>query len=146
ISVERWRLTMRQEIKNVHLYSAASARGGWAQLTQAELGRVGQIIGREYQYLDRFAATIRGRAYKRDGRMLARAQLYAQAGRRTYHGTDERGELENGMTEERRIAEGTGPCVDCLEQEAEGWVPIGTLVPVGARECLSNCRCTIQYR
>jgi hypothetical protein len=145
ISVARWRLVMRREIKNVHLYSAAAARGGWAQLTQAELGRVGGIIGKEYRYLDNFARQLRNPRFPRDGRIVSRAMLYAQGGRKTYHLTDERVQLERGMKEEKNIQE-LNPCTECMEQTSRGWVRIGALVAVGDRLCLANCRCRMEYR
>lgn len=146
ISVERWRLDMRREIKNVHLYSAAAARGGWAELTQAELGRVGGIVGEQYAYLDRFARDLQAGRVRRDGRILSRVQMYAQAGRRTYHMTDARIHLEHGYTEERSIVHGGESCTGCLDEEARDWVPIGELIPVGARNCLSRCLCTVEYQ
>jgi hypothetical protein len=145
MSVDRWRTLNRREIKNIHLYSAAAARGGWAQLTQAELGRIGGIVAREYRYLDAFARQLRSPRFPRDGRVLSRAMLYAQAGRRTYHLTDERVQLERGMRQERNVQE-RNPCTECVEQTARGWVAIGSLVVIGDRLCLSNCRCRLEYR
>jgi hypothetical protein len=146
VSVERWRLEMRREIKNVHLYSAAAARGGWAEFTQAELGRVGYIVGDQYAYLDRFARDLQAGRVPRDGRILSRVQMYAQAGRRTYHVTDARIHLEHGYSEERNIVMAGEACTGCQDEEARDWVPIGELVPIGLRPCLSRCRCTVEYR
>lgn len=146
IGVDQWRNTMRREIKNVHLYSAASARGGWAQLSQAELGRVGGIVGRQYQYLDEFADGLKNGTIAKDGRILSRADMYAQAGRRTYHVTDERVHLERGYTEERNRLRPGENCSECISQTARGWVAIGELVAIGLRICLSRCKCYIEYR
>jgi hypothetical protein len=38
ISLMVWRQLMRDAISNLHLYSAAVVRGGWAQLTQSDWG------------------------------------------------------------------------------------------------------------
>jgi hypothetical protein len=146
ISVRRWELDMKREIKNIHLYSAASARGGWAELTQSELGRVGYIVGEQYGYLERFARDLRTGKIPRDGRVLGRADMYAQAGRRTYHVTDERLHLARGYKQERSFTTADESCSSCIAEQGRGFVPIGSLVPIGQRTCLARCKCYIEYK
>jgi hypothetical protein len=45
---------------------------------------------------------------------------------------------------ENHCKSGTRP--GCVEQTRLGWVPIGTLTPIGGRTCLSSCKCQIVYR
>jgi len=146
ITVTQWHTIMRREVKNVHLYSAAAAKGGWAQLTPQDLGYLGQRIRQELGYLDRFARQLRNPRFPRDGRVTARARMYAQAGRYTYHRVDRQVQLGIGMTHERNILSAGEACESCIEQADLEWVPIGTLVPVGNRQCLTNCRCDIAYK
>lgn len=141
-----WERLMREEIKNVHLYNAAAARGGWAQMTQADYGRVGQAVRRQYEYLERFGNQIASGRVVPDGRFMMRARSYAQAGRSTYHMTDRRVHRERGFTEERSLLGIADHCDECVSEEGRGWVRIGDITPIGSRQCLSRCRCSIEYR
>lgn len=146
LSIADWQLQMAREIKNAHLYSAAAAKGGWQNMTPADYGRAGQRIRAQYAFLNAFAAQVASGEQARDGRMVARAELYGQAGRNTYHLT-ERGEMEvRGMTEESSILHPADSCDECIAEAEAGWQPIGTLTPVGERVCLGRCRCTFDYR
>ena len=68
----------------------------------------------------------------------------------TGHGACEesvrRRETDAGMTEERRVTSDAENCDACLEAADRGWVPIGTLPPIGSLTCLANCLCHFEYR
>ncbi|HEY7195529.1 MAG TPA: hypothetical protein VH439_17430 [Gemmatimonadales bacterium] len=140
-----WALEMRALIKDVHLYSAAAAKGGWDALTPADFGRIGQLVKAQYQYLNRFAGQIAD-GLVLDGHFRQRVILYAEAGRGTYYTFTQDVMRDRGMTEEMNVLHPADHCVGCLAETARGWVPLGELVPVGARECLGRCKCTITYR
>lgn len=149
ITLEMWRDAMRQSIKNLHLFSAAAAKGGWAQLDRADAGRVGQLVRREYGYLERFAREIAGGTYDLDGRFLTRVELYQQAGRDTYHMIEQQVVRKSGKTEYRNKLNPADHCRgvgSCIEQTAKGWRKIGSLIPIGRRICLRRCRCEWEYR
>lgn len=146
IDLITWQVRMAREVKNVQLYSAAAAKGGWAQLSAADLGRVGQSVRAQLEYLNRFSREIRTKAQPLDGRFLARTRLYAQAGRTTYDRTQRAEMIVRGFDEERSLRAAGDSCLGCTAEAAKGWVAIGSIVPIGRRECLSNCRCVIQYR
>jgi len=146
ISLADWQTGMAREIKNVHLYSAAAARGGWAQMTPSDYTRAGQRIEAQFIYLRGFAEDIANGKQPLNGRALERAAMYSEAGRNTFHHV-ERQEMEvRGMTEERSILHAQDSCEGCLEQAEAEWQPIGEAVPVGERDCLTKCRCTMDYR
>lgn len=146
IDLASWQHEMRQVIKDTHLQVEALARGGWEQLTQADYGRVGAAVREQYQYLDKFTSAIAAENYKLDGRFITRAVMYAKSARPFFH--DEQRELleESGYTHERNVLHPAEHCQQCLDQSALGWVLIGTVVPIGDRQCLSNDRCTMRYR
>lgn len=146
ISVREWQTAMMADVKAVQLYGAASAKGGWAQLTQADFGRVGAHVKRQYEYLSRFAQQIASGEQPLDGVFLARADMYGQAGRAIHHETERREMEIRGMNQERNVLGVADHCVECLEETRRGWVPIGTLRPVGQRVCTTRCKCSIQYR
>jgi len=146
LTLAEWQVATASQLKAAHLASAAAARGGWAQMTQADYGRVGHRLRDEYAYLSRLAGQIADGTQALDGRLLTRLTLYAQGPRGTYHEQERAGMREAGYIEERNQLGGGESCDGCQAQTARGWVPIGSLTPVGARDCLSNCKCALQYR
>jgi hypothetical protein len=146
IDLVSWQVRMAREIKNVQLYSAAAAKGGWAQLTQADLGRVGQSVQAQLRYLNRFARQIQTGAQPLDGRMVERAKMYADSGRQLFDRTYRAEMIVRGYTHERSVRYAGDSCAGCVAEAAKGWVSIGSIVPVGQRQCLSRCRCTVSYR
>src|SRR4051812_2979918 len=74
MSVGEWHVAMRAELKALHLMSGALAKGGFAQLTQSDYGRIGNILKGQYQYLARFATQIAD-GLPLDGRALTRVGM-----------------------------------------------------------------------
>src|SRR5690606_41278005 len=63
-----------------------------------------------YSTLFRSARQLRNPRFPRDGRVTARARMYAQAGRYTYHRVDRQVQLGIGMTHERNILSAGEAC------------------------------------
>lgn len=146
ITIQWWQREMRTALKNAHIYSAAAARGGFAQMGNAEYGQVGQRLRQQYRYLDRFAREIE-EGLPLDGRFMSRTELYAQSGRATFHEHDAEVQADAGMEFERSIiSSGADNCQGCVDEAERGWVEIGSLRPIGTRDCLSRCLCTMEYR
>jgi hypothetical protein len=145
IDLTEWQGVMREEIKSTMLTAEALATGGRRQLTQAEYGRVGAAVRTQYRYLDGFTQAIRD-GLPLDGRFLNRAAMYARAARPFYHDEQVALLVETGYAEERNILHQAEHCGPCVDMSAIGWVAIGTLIPIGARDCLGNDRCTMRYR
>lgn len=148
LSLSEWQLLMEREIKNTHLANAAAAVGGWAQMTQADYGRVGNQVKAQYQYLRSFVQDIQ-KGLTLDGRFLNRVGLYIEAGRATFSLFEKLRNKARGMTEERNLLGAAEHCTgdgSCTQQTARGWVPIGELLPVGQRLCKVKCKCMIEYR
>lgn len=145
ISVDEWQMGMRQAVKETQLYGAASARGGWAQMSPADYGAVGRRVKDQYAYLDRFAADIRD-GLPLDGQFLSRARLYGSASRAAFE-TVQRDEMAlRGMTEERNLLHPAEHCELCITETERGWVQIGDLIPIGERTCGVADHCTTEYR
>jgi hypothetical protein len=152
VSRAEWAVRMRELVRSTHLMSAAAARGGWAQMTPEAYGQVGAAVREQYRYLDPFIAEVEA-GLPLDGKFTARSAMYAQAGRNTFHRAERAVMLDNGMTEEANVlavdATHCGPPEDpnsCPAQTRRGWVPIGNLLPVGSRTCVTGCRCVVSYR
>lgn len=148
-----WQMESMKLIKQSHLAGAAMEKGGWFNMSQNDFGRVGQIIRREYGYFNDLLAEITNGTQKLDGTLDNRMRLYGQAGRMTYHAFERVDRMAQGYDQERSILHARDHCTDadgprggCLEEAAKGWQPIGTMIPVGRRNCLSNDRCTVAFR
>lgn len=148
IGVDEWQLGMRQAVKDTQLYGAASARGGWAQMSPADYGAVGRRVKDQYAYLDRFAADIRA-GLPLDGQFLSRSRLYGSASRAAFEAVQRDKMALRGMTEERNLLHPAEHCTgpdSCVEQTDAGWVAIGSLLEIGGRICGMNDHCTMEYR
>lgn len=145
ISLDEFAVAMRREIKTVHLWNAAAARGGWGQMTPADFGRVGAIVRRQYGYFERFLRDVE-RGLPLDGRFAVRSRMYGESGTATFEHFHTLEAREHGAGEERNVLGAAEHCVGCLAQSARGWVPIGDLVPVGQRDCRSRCKCRKEFR
>lgn len=141
-----WQSQMMHEIKAGHLVAATLATGGWAQMDQSDFGFTGQRIRTQYVYLRSFAADVASGKQPWNGTIAARAELYAHASRQTHRAAVERVALKRDEELERNVLGIADHCAGCLAATAQGWVPVGTLPPPGTRNCLSRCRCWIEYR
>lgn len=146
ITVAQWQTRMAGEVKTMHVVAATVAHGGKAQMGASDYGWVGSEIKKQYAYLRGFAADIEsGRQMPTDA-LLARAELYAEAGRQTYEHMRARDHEATGYDQERNVLGPAEHCPDCLTASASGWVGIGHLTPPGARQCRVRCHCHIEYR
>jgi hypothetical protein len=147
MSIAEWQVATAKEIKSMHLASASLAKGGWAQMGPREFGKVGNTLRNEYGYLAKFAEQIKDGTQRLDGSLISRANLYAQGPRGTYHAIEARGMLDQGKAECRNVLGGSDHnCEGCLAETAKGWMQLGELTPIGDRQCLSNCRCSVEYK
>lgn len=145
ISLDAWRSEMRQSIKDVNIYSATLARGGWNQMDQVAWGRVGSLVKEDYGYLESWVTDIKAGALI-DGRANSRSGLYAASGRGTFHLVQAEEMVKSGIDEEKSVTHPAEHCQECLDEEDAGFRPIGEMIPIGARTCGPNCRCTVVYR
>jgi hypothetical protein len=152
LSLTAWNLEMRSRMKSAHLMALEMARGGRAQLTDADLGRVGRRLREQYGFLDRLTTGIRDGTVPNDGRLLSRVELYAEAARPTFERAREEEEALRGrdevlcdLDEAAEHCEGPGSCV---EQRDFGWMALDDprRVRIGQRLCRNRCRCRDVFR
>ncbi len=144
-SLDEWQTVMREEIKRTQIAAELLARGGRAQMTAADWGRVGQRVREQYGFLRDFAQQLADGSIRTDGTFLNRAKMYAAAARVAFE--ESVGDLlaAIGYTVEWNVLHPAEHCTGCLAETARGRVPIGTLVPLGERPCRANDRCSISY-
>lgn len=142
-----WALGMAGIVKSTALVGAAFAVGGWAQMAGPVMAEVETAVSSELGYLDAFADDVAAGRVPRDGRFVRRAMLYAAAGWGLYQILRGRVAGWRGFHEEANVLNpGAEHCGGCVAETDKGWQPIGTLLPIGDRQCRSNCRCHLQYR
>lgn len=146
LGLSAWQAGMAQEIKAAHLFAAAAARGGWAQLSPADYGRVGQRLRVEYAYLRNRALAIQNGTQRLDGSLIQRTRLYAGAARGTFHAVERVEVASRGFDQEHSALAPVENCAGCITQAARGFVPLGELIPIGQRDCIANCKCVVIYR
>lgn len=154
IEVAEWQRLMANNVKNAHLSAYAAARGGWAQLTQADYGRIGSGLKFQYKRLRGFAKEL---ANLTPDAIEDRSGMYA----RSASGAHEQGKYDGWREVERargvvvlmrnRLGKGEhckagSGRPGCEEEAARGWVPLGEMSLPGSRRCLSRCLCEVRYR
>lgn len=146
ISKQQWAADMRQIVREVHIYSAAAAKGGWAQMDAAAFGQVGAAVRRQNEFLHQFTFQV-VTTLPLDGRFTQRAMSYVDAGRSTFHRVQQSEQLAHGKTEVRNIlVDLSHSCTECPALTAQEWIPIEQMPPPGERQCLGNCRCRLEFR
>lgn len=75
ISLQQWTLDMRQQIKDTFSNEYMLARGGRNNMTQADWGRVGAMVKKQYQYLQGFARDVDAGKMS-EGQIRTRSRMY----------------------------------------------------------------------
>ena len=146
IGVAEFENRLQALIKETQLYSSAVAAGGFANIDAAALDVFQQRLAEQFTYLSDWMDDLAAGTAQASRGMAQRAGMYAQSARNTFDVTYRAGQALRGFDEERNILNPGESCDLCREQTALGWVPIGTLIPVGQRTCISNCNCVVNYR
>lgn len=121
ITVGEWEAAMREEIKTAYIEQYLLGRGGLGQMTQADWGSIGGMLGSDqYRFLNRFAAEIAAGELS-EAQIIARARMYIASSKEAF---------------ERANARARG-------------VP-GEQLPAypgdGSTICLTNCKCFWNHR
>lgn len=145
LTLVEWQEQMAFNLKMQALASAALAKGGWAQMTASDFGRVGAELKKQYAYLQRFALDIQNGKISFDGRILTRADLYTERARGTFEDVRREMARQAGFDRERRVLGIADHCPDCLDAAARGWQEIGTLPAIGDSVCRQHCHCRFEF-
>jgi hypothetical protein len=154
-------------VRGIHLALAIIGRGGIDRVREADLHAVSSTIAFQFDRLKRFAATLAGvtaespfrfRGPVRTGTVdvdaaARRAGNYASSALSTWDIMRRRAAVDAGYKFERNILGAAEHCAwfpgaprqACPDLTKLGYVPIGTLPPIGTRLCLWNCRCRMSF-
>ena len=146
ISLADWQSQMAGIMKTLHVTMGVAAVGGFNQADASDFGYMGSLIKKQYQYLQNFANDIVSGKQALDGSLVSRAELYAQAGRGVFEDMVGREAENGGATQERSVLGAADHCGDCLGEAAKDWSPLNSLIPIGERQCLARCHCTMEYK
>lgn len=147
INSSEWAVAMREGVKGSHSALAQLAWGGTEQMTPAALGHLGASVKEQYGYLSSFINGIQSGSIEKTEGIISRAGMYGDSSWTTYTQATGMREILAGANEERSFLDAEADhCQECFDEAARGWVPAGEITPVGDRECLTNCRCEIEYR
>ena len=147
ITIDEWQSEMQKQILYVQIMAAVAARGGLAQMTDADWAALQDRVKSQYEYLDKFAEEIKSKKTALTLALLARAALYADAGIAGFEQARANIQGQSGSTEERYILDPDAiHCDGCIERAGEQWQPLGKLPPLGDEPCGVRDRCTKQYR
>jgi hypothetical protein len=142
LTLNLWQEQFAAELKLLHTSGAMAGAGGMAQMAPADYGRLGQELRYQYDRLNRFATQIeQGKVSV--GELMRRTNMYVASIHKTFEGV-RTGRAIGVFTYERNILSKhhhDRHCAVCIQQTQLGKVPIGTLIPIGQRTCMSHCKC-----
>jgi len=149
LTLAQWESGMAQAVKRMHGAQSAIARGGWGQMDGAAWGKASKSAEFHLEYLRGFAERVQQGKYGPDAQspaFNAHSQQYVSASRASYENTRLDVHKEAGLTEARRVLAAAHHCDECIAADADGWVSIDDVLPVGDQTCRSNCNCILLYR
>jgi hypothetical protein len=147
IPLPEWAAQMKESVKGTHSAMGQLAHGGKKMMGAKERGLLGADMRAQYEHLNRFVLQVESGKVKPGDGMIARAKMYGHSGWTTYSSAVGQREKYAGMREERSILESAARhCDDCTGEARKGWEAIGTLIPIGERQCLGMCKCELEYR
>ena len=118
MTLNEWTLAMRQEVKDNFVNQYMLAHGGRNSMTQADWGRVGQMVRGQYEYLNAFADQIASGDYSEQA-IAARSRMYIEASGQAF----ERGKIA-----------------------AQGVPDLPAFPSDGQTRCLTNCKCAWEIK
>jgi len=149
ISLASWQQQMAHDIKTTQVAATVAASGGADAVSPAALRLLTQRVNVQLDYLANFATAIAG-GMSLDGTVCRLMKMYINGARGTFHAVESFLAVQSGWNEYYNILGATEDhCTGsggCIEVEAAGWQPVGSLPEIGARNCMSNCLCSWKYR
>ncbi len=151
--INEWAINLKDEIRAMHATAASVARGGFGNLSPEDLRFVGSLTRYQYDRLQNFANQLLQGAQPFDGSYFRRSEMYINASRKIFSEAQRDLMETSGFRYERNVLSGSEHCEpdpkqpgkSCVEQTELGLVPIGTLLAIGDRRCLTGCQCHLEF-
>lgn len=155
LTVAEWESRMRAEIKKEAIRQYIVGRGGLDKMTAKDWGSIGGVVGDQYKYLNRFAREIADGKLT-EGQIRRRMEMYINSTREAYERAARRAAADANYDEVRWRLGVAEHCEDCVAFASLGWRPVKpwpfkngqreALPASGDTRCLTNCRCSLDYR
>lgn len=152
LSPADWNGAMRQEVKEEYIRQYILGRGGLEQMTSEDWGSIGGSLVHQYHpYLDGFTQDIASGKLS-EAQIRARAKMYTNSAGQAFERGKARASAKAGLDEVKWTLTPAEHCVDCEALAAMGWQPVaddpfgGCFPRSGCTQCLSNCKCILDYR
>ena len=143
-----WYREMLKVITREYIIQYLLGRGGVGQMTEADWNLLRDLIDEQGEYLRGFANDLDQLS---EAQITARGKLYIRSSQQAFwHGrVAARPDAEEVRWVMHPLAE---HCPDCIAWDAIGWQeietnPYGGCVPgSGCTQCLTNCRCHLEFK
>jgi hypothetical protein len=112
----------------------------------ADVATIVAEANRQVGYLGRFRGEIATATHLLGQATLARAAMYGDAPWAVAMNVQRAEKMRDGLRSEKNQLGLSDHCPDCIAQTLLKWVPIGTLIEPGSRQCLTRCRCWLEYQ
>lgn len=136
---------MRALLKSGHIIASSVGRGGIGRMTQADWGKVGARLKKEYGYLRKFVTKLeKGKIEK--AITPNRAKRYSSSIVMSYHETRRTEEtISKTPIKVRLIQNSKEGCPECTADAARGWVNVEDMEEIGSRICGNFCLCELEF-
>lgn len=145
IGLDEWRRQMAEYIRQGQIAAAVLQRGGFWSMTDLDWIMVQDSITDQIEALVGLYGRLQSGDTPLDGRLRTWMKMYNWAARATYFMFENEQQASRGATHYENILHANESCAGCIAESSKGIVPIGSLVPIGQRDCLSHCLCTYEY-
>lgn len=137
---------LMRDVKDGFIATYLIGRGGRNMMTQADWDRVEEVIQGRYEFIRNLMRQAADGLLS-ESEFLRRWRMYYNNMVNGFWMGHQKGHLDAGYTEMRRLLNSRIPCSDCPQYAAQDWQPIGVLpLPTEDCECGANCLCTVEYR
>lgn len=144
LTERQWRDRLA-EITGAGAVATTFALQGHRRINRDDAEELRSAIEGQFRYLTRFVNQVAVGAVPIDGRIVGRSLLYATSAWSAAQAAA-RSRAARTWTQERSVLGPADHCPGCLQAAAMGWRPIGTITPIGERDCRVNCRCRWEFR
>lgn len=142
--VQEWEDAIAVIILALSLGAYGLGKGGREQISAADIDYLQNRIRNQMTFLRGFSEGIAAEELTRR-QILNRASYYPQDSRLNYDQGIRASYTAANWYWEKNVLSAAEHCTGCLDAAAQGWQPIGTLPPLGSRQCRFNELCHWEF-
>lgn len=144
-AVDRWAVQFKEERRALELQCSSAGRGGLHSTTIEAFDRAEAVNKQQFKHIDEIVAKLKDDPdYVDSGRFENHGDAYARTARYSYETEMGESHKDAGFLWEVSWHHAINSCAECERLDGV-WVPIGTNVEPGSRECGPGCDCTQEF-